>query len=164
MFFKNNTRLTSPGIWLTALYTAHRRSNLSSTSPNNFGWKTRRYVQKWQNQRYQWNEAIYGQSYYTVSMETTARPIDWWQIWLSGANFDLLFRGAKSFHNGYIAHLLSESDEIWQRWGSGQSKVISQISWTLLRDPVIPCGDMHQSFTDALVKCFSTTSLCLTNF
>jgi len=27
-------------------------------------------------------------------------------------------------YKGYLAHFLSESDEIWQRWGSGQSKLM----------------------------------------
>jgi len=29
-------------------------------------------------------------------------------------NFRLLFLLANFFHNGYLAHLLSERDEIWQ--------------------------------------------------
>jgi len=41
------------------------------------------------------------------------------------------FRG-KIFDNGYLTHYLSERDKIWQRWGSGQSKVLPQISWTLV--------------------------------
>ena len=62
-------------------------------------------------------------------------------------NFDLLFRGAKFFHNGYLAYFLSERDEIWQRWGTGQSRLIT-------RRLLIPCGDMHQSFTGTILKWF----------
>jgi len=34
-----------------------------------------------QNQRYLWNEAVYSQTYYGVSIRTRIWPIDWWQIW-----------------------------------------------------------------------------------
>jgi len=78
--------------------------------------------------------------------------IDWWQVWWSKANFGLLFRGAKFFRKGYLAHFLSERDKSWQRWGSAQSKLIRRISWTVVL--VIPCRDTYQSFTDALVKWF----------
>jgi len=71
-------------------------------------------------------------------------------------NCGLLFRRAKFFHNGYLAHCLSERDEIWQRWGSGESKLIPRITfrehWS--RGPVTSCGDMHQFFTDTLVSWF----------
>ena len=43
-------------------------------------------------------------------------------------NFGLLLQGAKFFHNGYLAHFLSERDEIGQRWRSGQSQLIPWIS------------------------------------
>jgi len=84
------------------------------------------------------------------------RSIDWWQIWWRRPNFGLLFRGAKFFHNGHLTHFLSERNEIWPPYGSRQSKLIPRISWTVVgyRGPVIPCGDMHQSFADTLVKWF----------
>ena len=41
---------------------------------------------------YLWNEAAQNQSYYTVSIETRVRPIDWWQIWWPSVNFGQLFR------------------------------------------------------------------------
>ena len=34
------------------------------------------------------------------------------------------FPGGKIFDSGYLEHYLSERDDIWQRWGSGQSKRI----------------------------------------
>jgi len=51
--------------------------------------------------------------------------------------------GMKFGNVGNLANrnLLSEFRELW------------------FGDPVIPCGDMHQSFTGTLVKWFSTTSL-----
>ena len=72
------------------------------------------------------------QSYYRVSIESRVQPIDWWQIWRARV-FGLLFSGSKFSHKGYLAHFLSERDEIWQCWGSGQSTRISRISWTFVR-------------------------------
>ena len=45
------------------------------------------------------------------------------------------FPAANFFHNGYLAHFLSERDEIGQRWRSGQSQLIPRIS---SGGPVIP--------------------------
>ena len=39
-------------------------------------------------------------------------------------NFGLLFKGAIIFDTRYLADYLSEHDEIWQCWGSGQSTLI----------------------------------------
>ena len=75
-------------------------------------------------------------------------------------NFGLLFRGAKFFHNGYLAHFLSHSDnQNLGTLGSSQSKLIPEFFELLSRGPVIPCVDMHQSFIGTLVTWFSTTSL-----
>jgi len=92
-----------------------------------------------------------------VSIETFVRPIDWWQIWWPRVNFGLLFHGANFFHKGYLAHFLLERDKIWQ--GAGQSKLIPLFRELCSGSPaspvgLIPCIDMHQSFTHALVKWF----------
>ena len=69
-------------------------------------------------------------------------------------NFRHTFLGSNIFPQRiFRTVLLSERDEILQRWGSGQSKRIPRISRTLVRW----CGDMHQSFTGALVNCFFPT-------
>jgi len=80
-------------------------------------------------------------------------PIDTYS--LNFVNIGLLFQGeANIFDSGYMAHYLSQRDEIWQRWGSGQSKLIPEFRELLSWGPVIPCGGMHQSFTGILVKWF----------
>jgi len=56
-------------------------------------------------------------------------------------NFGLLFQGADFFHKGYLTH------EIWP-------KLIPEFCELWSGVPVIPCGDMHQFFTRALVKWF----------
>jgi len=45
------------------------------------------------------------------------------------------------FDSEYLALFLSERNEIRSCWGSGQSKRIPRISWTLSGGPVIPRGD-----------------------
>jgi len=71
------------------------------------------------------------------------------------ANFGLLFRGTKFSCNGYLAHhFLSQRDEIWQRWGLASRNLLPEFRSLRSRGPVIPCGDMHQSFTSTLVKWF----------
>ena len=69
------------------------------------------------------------------------------------ANLGLLFRGAKFFHND-LTHFLSECEQIWQLGGSGQVKLIPKFRELWSGGSMIPCGNMHQSFTDALVKLF----------
>jgi len=92
------------------------------------------------------------------------RPMDTYSYSPNLVNFGLLFRGG-DFDSGYLAYCLSERDEIWRRWRSGQSKLIPRILGECQElwfwGPVIPCGDTHQSFTDTLVKWFLTTFLCL---
>jgi len=69
-------------------------------------------------------------------------------------NFCLLFREANFLHNGYIAHFLSERDEIWQHWGLANRNLFPEFHEHWSEDPVIPFGDMHQSFTSTLVTWF----------
>ena len=66
-----------------------------------------------------------------------------------------LATGGNIFLNGYLAQFLSERDEIWQCYGSGQSKLIPKFRKLWSGGPVTPCSNMHQFFTDALVKWFS---------
>jgi len=71
-------------------------------------------------------------------------------------NFGLLFREAKFFHGGYLAHFC------WRATKFGSVRDIG--GWQVLRDlgklwsggPAIPCGDLRQSVIDVLV--FSTIS------
>jgi len=72
-------------------------------------------------------------------------------------NFDLLFPGAKFFHNGYLAHFVSEHDEMWQRWGLANFKLIPRISWTLVWGSRDTLRRRHSSFTGILVKWFFPT-------
>jgi len=107
-----------------------------------------------ENQRYLWNEAVYSQSYYTVCTETRVWPIDWWQIWWPRMNFGLLFRGANFFsqRNGYLAHFCPSATKFGNVGGLAIRHLFAEFRELWSGDPVIPCGDMHQSFTDALVK------------
>jgi len=56
------------------------------------------------------------------------------------------FPGAKIFESGYLIHLLSEHEEIWQRRGSGQTTLIPRI-WgsrgTMRRHALVHCSLMH---------------------
>ena len=54
-----------------------------------------------------------------------------------------LFRGAQTFYSRYLAHFVTARRKL-------TLINIVQISFTLVRCPAIPCGDLHQSFTDAL--------------
>jgi len=56
-------------------------------------------------------------SYYSVYYElayglSIGDKLDTYRV-----NFGILFRGAKFFHNGYVAHFLPERDEIWHCYG-----------------------------------------------
>ena len=71
-------------------------------------------------------------------------------------NFSLLFRGA-SFFTTDISHIFVGTrvgEEIWQRYGSGQPNLFPEFCELWCVGPMIPCGDMHQSFTDTLVNWF----------
>jgi len=118
---------------------------------------------KTQNQRYLWNEAVCNlhQNYYRVSIETRVWPINWWQIWWPRVNFGLIFRGAKFFHKGYLKHILSEHNKILQRWGMANQNLFPDFPELWSGDSLIPCGDMHLSFTDAFVKWFFDNFPCL---
>jgi len=55
------------------------------------------------------------------------------------------------FESIYLAHFLLERDEIWQRWGCSRLTLIPEFGELWSRGSAIPCGDIHQPFTDALV-------------
>ena len=79
-------------------------------------------------------------------------------------NFGPLSREHK-FSTVNILHTwLSKRDKIWQQWGPEQKLLtLTPRIWCLIRGLAIPCGDMHQSFTDAVVKTsvkFVNTILC----
>jgi len=61
---------------------------------------------------------------------------------------------SKLFHNRYLAHFLSKRNEIWQRQGLANGNSFPEFHELWSGGPIIPCGDMHQSFTDAHVKWF----------
>jgi len=109
---------------------------------------------------YLWNEAVQSQSYYRVSIETRVRPIDWPQIWRPRVNFGLLYRRAIFFSITDISHIFVGARRNLATLEYGHSKLTPRISWTLVLESRIPFGDMHQSFTDTLIKWFSATSLC----
>jgi len=69
-------------------------------------------------------------------------------------NFDPLFRGAQIFDNSrYLAHFLSEDDKIWHGYGAQLANwdLFPEFRELWFLSPAIPCGDLHQSFTDARV-------------
>jgi len=71
------------------------------------------------------------------------------------------FPESKIFPQGISPHFLSEHDEIWQHWGLANDNLFPKIRECWTGDPVTKCGDMRQSFTNAFVKWYSTTSPCL---
>jgi len=69
-------------------------------------------------------------------------------------NFGLLFRGAKFVHN-YFLHIFYHSTTKFGRVrGLANRNLFPEFRELWSEGPVIPCGDMHQSFTGALVKWF----------
>jgi len=133
-------------------------TNSRGISPN-FGWKTRGHVQKW-HLRYKTNDVFETKQSRANVTQSVCRnsfmPIDWWQIWRPRVNFGLVFRGAKFFHNGYLAHFFDGARQNLARWGSGELKVIPELSkFWFGAGPLIPCyAAMHQSFTGTLVVVF----------
>jgi len=79
----------------------------------------------------------------------------------------LLFRGEKLSTTDILHTFLAEHNDIWSITIFGRIRgLTNRYIFPEFRElwsggPVIPCGDMHQSFTDTLVRGFSTTSICL---
>ena len=115
------------------------------------------YVQKWHLRHKnsdisEMKQAIEPISYCRMSIETCVWPMAY-QIWWPRVNFGLLFWRAK-FPQG-ISRTLYRSEA---KFGSVGVWPIETYSPNLenfgLGGPVIPCGDMRQSFIDTLVKWF----------
>jgi len=67
----------------------------------------------------------------------------------------------QGFHNGYLEHFLLERYEIWQLLSLTNRNLFPKFRELWSAGPVIPCGNMHQSFTRHTPSGFSITSLCL---
>ena len=66
-------------------------------------------------------------------------------------NIGPLFRGAQIFDCSYFGHFLSDRHKIVHGYGSGQwTFLYPEFSELWFWGPAMPCGDMHQSVTDAL--------------
>jgi len=121
------------------------------TSPN-FGWKTRRYVQKW---HFQYKTSDISETKRSRTKVTTGDKS------CDRVNFALLFRRANFFHNRHISHTFCWSATKFGNVGSGQSKLIPRISWILVRGSYNAATCTSPSLIH-LQSGFSTTSLCLT--
>ena len=71
------------------------------------------------------------------------------------------FPGAKFFHNGYLAHFCRSTMKFGSVRGLSSRYLLPEFNELWSGGPMIPCGNMHPSFTDTLVKWFLTTSPCL---
>jgi len=69
-------------------------------------------------------------------------------------NFGLIFGAAKFFHNGYLAHFCRSTTKCCRIRGLANRNLFPEFRELWSAGPVIPCGDMHQSFTDTLLKWF----------
>jgi len=79
------------------------------------------------------------------------------------ANFSLP-TGVKNFRQQIhctVAHFLSERDKIWHRSRSAFIRhLFREFDERWSGSPATPCGDMHQSFTDALLTFITTNIYC----
>jgi len=66
-------------------------------------------------------------------------------------NVGLLFRGIHIFHGGYLAHFCRSASKFSSVRGIGAWQVLNDFGELWSGGPAIPCGDLHQSFTDTLV-------------
>jgi len=69
-------------------------------------------------------------------------------------NFGLLFRGENFFHNGYLAHFLLMATEFGNDGALATRNLFPEFRELPSENPMIPLGDMHQSFTGVLVMWF----------
>jgi len=85
-----------------------------------------------------------------VSIETRVRYIDWWQIWRPRSYFS-----EEQNPTTDISHTFCRSATKFCIFGGlANRNLFSEFRELWSRGPATPCGDMHQSFTDALVKWF----------
>jgi len=93
----------------------------------------------------------------SVYVNSCIRPINWWHICWPRVNFGLLFWESKIM-TADISHTSSRSAT---KFGRVRGLTIRNLFpafralWSGC--PVMPCGNMHPSFTDALVKWFFDT-------
>ena len=89
-----------------------------------------------------------------MSIETRVRPIDWWQIWRPRVNFGLLFPEAKFSTTDMSHSFCRNATKFCSVMGLDNRNLFPEFRELWSVGPMIPCGDMHQSFTDTLVKWF----------
>jgi len=79
----------------------------------------------------------------------------------TSVNFNLLFRGAK-FSTTDISHSFCRTaTKFGSVRGLANRSLFPEFRDLWSAGPVIPCGDMHQSFTDALVRWFCDNFLMI---
>ena len=67
-------------------------------------------------------------------------------------NFGPLFREAKIFHGGYLVHFCHSATKICMAKRLANWHSFHELRELCSGEPAIPCGDMHQSFTDTHCK------------
>ena len=82
-----------------------------------------------------------------ISLESRA-------VWRPMLNFGLLFQ-EQIFHNGYLTHIRRSATKFDSRvWPLTNRNLFPKFRELWSGGLIIPCGDMHQSFTGTLVKWF----------
>jgi len=96
-----------------------------------------------------------------LAWKSCVRPIDWWQIWWPKVNLWPFFR-EQNFSTTDISHTFCRSTmKFGSVRGLSSRYLLPEFHELWSGGPMIPCDNMHQSFTDTLVKWFLTTSPCL---
>jgi len=159
MFSENNiaTNLAqTPG---SLHYTAHR-SNFRGTFPN-FGWKRRGMYKsgicdtkppislKRSSLEPKLLQSVYRNSCTAYRLVTNL--VTQGELWPT-------FPGSKIFPQRISRTFCRSVTKFGHVRGLANGNLFPEFRWILVRGPVIPCGDMHQSFTGALVKWLLTTS------
>jgi len=85
---------------------------------------------------------------------------------VTNLNFCLLFQGEQTFLTADIWHTICQSAiKFGNVTGLANRALFSEVRDLWSGGPVTPCGDMHQSFTDALVKrCFDNFPMFADSF
>jgi len=136
------------------------------------------YVQKW-HLRHKTSDISETKQSREKSLQSVhksrVRPFDWRQSWKPMVNFGLLLWGANFFSQriSRSAHFCRsatksgnvESLRVWLDWlNETYSPNFVHYRPTWSGRPVIPCGDMHQSFTGTSVKWFFDISIFADSF
>ena len=94
----------------------------------------------------------------TVSIETRIglQPIDWWQLNMETYVWTLAYiSGEQNFSTADISHTFCDATKFGNIEVSlANRNLFPEFDELRSSGHVIPCGDMHQSFTHALVKWF----------